>query len=161
MQDKNTLLASERLMVWKPHATVAAVIPRGDTYLIVEEPASNGTVFNQPAGHLEDNESLLDAVIREVQEETAWKFTPEYLLGIYRWRNPGKGNTHIRTTYVGSVSDHDPDQTLFDGIIGATWKTADELQACSDQLRSPLVMACINDYVRGNRYPLDLVRNID
>ncbi len=150
------------MMVWKPHATVAAVIPRGDTFLVVEEPRSAGIVFNQPAGHLEDGESLQQAIIREVREETAWQFTPEYILGIYRWRNPAKGNTHMRTTFVGSVTNHDPNQDLFDGIISATWKTQADLKTlgATGRLRSPLVLTCINDYLQGQRYPLSVCRDI-
>jgi len=147
-------------MTWKPHATVAAVIPRGDRYLIVEEPKDGGIKFNQPAGHLEDNESLLEAIVREVREETAWHFTPEYVLGIYHWRNAAKGNTFMRTTFVGSVSDHDPGQELFDGIISADWITRQELVDQQAKLRSPLVLACIDDYLAGQRYSLDLLCNI-
>ncbi|OED38036.1 NUDIX hydrolase [Chromatiales bacterium (ex Bugula neritina AB1)] len=149
-------------MVWKPHATVAAVIARGNSFLIVEEPKEEGVVFNQPAGHLEDGESLQQAIIREVREETAWAFTPKYILGIYRWRNPARGNTHMRTTFVGSVSDHHPEQKLFDNIISATWKTVEELNVLNTagRLRSPLVLACINDYLSGQGYPLSLCRDI-
>lgn len=146
--------------IWKPHATVAAVIARGNRFLIVEEPRDGKIVFNQPAGHLEDNESLIDAIIREVREETAWRFTPEYLLGVYRWKHPDSQTTHLRTTFLGSVDDHDPDQPLYDDIISADWKTLDELQNHSHQLRSPLVLACINDYLAGHRYPLALLHDI-
>lgn len=147
-------------MVWKPHTTVAAVIHRDGKYLIVEEPSGDGIVFNQPAGHLEDNESLTEAVIREVREETAWGFTPEYILGIYRWQHPDKGHTYMRVTFVGSVDDHDPTQKLFDGIIRASWKTAEELQQSTGQLRSPMVLTNITDYVAGRQYPLDLLRDV-
>ncbi len=146
--------------IWKPSATVAAVIERNKKFLIVEEPREDRIVFNQPAGHLEDNESLLEAVIREVREETAWGFKPEHLLGIYRWKHPQSGKTHLRTTFVGSVFDHDPNQKLFDGIIKADWKSLDELQNNPEQLRSPLVLKCIADYLAGARYPLDLLQDI-
>ncbi len=147
--------------VWKPHATVAAVIPRDNKFLMVEEPINDHIIFNQPAGHLEDSETLTEAIIREVREETAWGFTPEYLLGLYQWQHPQKGHTYLRTTFVGSVDDHDPNQTLYDGIISATWKTLDELQSESIKLRSPLVLACIHDYLAGHQYSLEILRNSD
>lgn len=147
--------------VWKPHTTVAAVIERDNKFLVVEEPKNGQIVFNQPAGHLEDKESLIDAIIREVREETAWGFTPEYLLGIYLWKFPEKNRTYLRFTFVGSVHDHDPNQTLFDGILSANWKTLSDLQSNTRQLRSPLVLNCIHDYLAGHRYPLDLLHNLN
>lgn len=149
-------------MVWTPRATVAAVIERNGRFLIVEEPVRNSakTVFNQPAGHLEKGESLLQAVIREVNEETAWQFTPEYILGVYQWQHPSADKTYMRTTYVGTVDNHQPAQPLEDGIIQACWLSRDELLQRSSQLRSPMVIECIDDYLKGLRYPLELYRNI-
>lgn len=160
-QSRNTPDRSKKNtdQIWKPHATVAAVIERDNKYLMVEEPIGGHIMLNQPAGHLEDNETLINAIIREVREETAWQFTPEYILGIYLWRNPEQGNTYLRTTFVGSVSDHNPNQPLYDGIIKASWKTLDELQSESSKLRSPLILSCINDYLAGNSYPLNLIRD--
>lgn len=150
-------------MVWTPRATVAAVIEREGRFLIVEEPARNseGTVFNQPAGHLEKDESLQQAVIREVNEETAWQFTPQYILGVYQYQPPAGDKTYMRTTYVGTVDNHQPDQILEDGIIQACWLTRSELLARSSQLRSPMVIVCIDDYLKGIRYPLELYRNFE
>ena len=148
-------------MVWTPRATVAAVIERDGKFLMVEEPSDTGTVFNQPAGHLEKNESLLQAVIREVNEETAWHFTPEYILGVYQWQHPSGEKTYMRTTYVGKVDNHQPEQTLEDGIIQACWLTKDELVKRTDQLRSPMVMRCIDDYLSGARYPLDMYQCLE
>jgi len=149
-------------MVWTPRATVAAVVERDGKFLIVEEPAGNcgGTVFNQPAGHLENGESLLQAVIREVNEETAWQFKPDYILGVYQWQHPSGNKTYMRTTYVGTVDNHRPEQILEDGIIQACWLSRDELLERSSQLRSPMVLRCIDDYRKGTRYPLELYRNI-
>jgi 8-oxo-dGTP pyrophosphatase MutT (NUDIX family) len=147
-------------MVWTPRATVAAVIERDGRFLMVEEPSADGTVFNQPAGHLEKDETLLQAVIREVNEETAWQFTPEYVLGVYQWQHPTGSKTYMRTTYVGRVDNHRPDQTLEDGIIQALWLSKEELLERSEQLRSPMVMACVDDYLKGNRYPLELYQPI-
>ena len=142
---------------WKPHATVAAVIVRDNQFLMVEEPIDGQVILNQPAGHLEDNESLIDAVVREVQEETAWRFTPEYLLGIYLWRHPVKGRTYLRSTFVGRISDHNPQQPLLDGIIRTRWMTVDEIAARASHLRSPLVLDCVKDYLAGFSYPLDVL----
>lgn len=150
-------------MVWTPRATVAAVIERDGKFLMVEEPASNSdtTVFNQPAGHLEEHETLLQAVIREVNEETAWQFTPRYILGFYQWQHPSGEKTYMRTTYVGTVDNHRPEQPLEDGILQACWLSRDELVERSAQLRSPMVLACIDDYLQGTRYPLELYRHIE
>jgi len=163
-------------MVWTPRATVAAVIERDGKFLMVEEPDSNqssknqgsknqgskpgSTVFNQPAGHLENNESLVQAIIREVNEETAWDFTPLYILGVYQWQTPTADKTYMRTTYVGTVDNHRPEQPLEDGILQACWLSRDDLLTRSSQLRSPLILACIDDYLNGTRYPLELYRNI-
>lgn len=148
-------------MIWKPHATVAAVVCVDEHYLIVEEEIDGKRVYNQPAGHLEDGENLLDAVIREVREETAWAFTPTGLLGIYRWRHPQHGHTHLRTTFIGTVDDHRTDQPLDDGIIAARWLTRERLGAAPARLRSPLVLGCIDDYKAGKNYPLELLRSVD
>jgi len=145
-------------MVWKPHATVAAVIERDNTFLMVEELIDGQAVINQPAGHLDDNESLIEAVIREVQEETAWTFKPLGVLGIYRWQHPTRGHTHMRTTFFGEVSDHDPNQKLDTPIIKAQWYTLDQLR--DENLRSPMVLRCIDDYLDGHRHPLDLLQDV-
>jgi len=145
-------------MVWKPHATVAAVIVHNDTYLLVEELIDGEKVINQPAGHLEDGESLLQAVVREVQEETGWTFSPTGLLGIYRWTHPGNRSTHLRTTFIGTVSNHQPDQPLDKPIIRADWFRRDELATLN--LRSPMVLQCIDDYQRGVQYPLDVIQDV-
>lgn len=146
-------------MPWKPHVTVAAVIERKSRFLMVEE-ASDGTlVFNQPAGHLDEGESLIRAAVRETQEETAWTFIPEALLGIYRWRNPENGSTYLRVCFTGQCTSHDPSQTLDSGIVRAEWLSRDELSA-SNRLRSPLVLRCIDDYLAGIRYPLNLLSDL-
>lgn len=145
-------------MVWKPHATVAAIIARNDSYLLVEELIDGKKVINQPAGHLEDGESLLQAVVREVQEETGWAFSPTGLLGIYRWQHPGNGITHLRTTFIGTVDHHQPDQPLDTPIIRAEWFSRDDLTAL--HLRSPMVLQCIDDHQRGVGYPLEVIQDV-
>ncbi len=145
-------------MVWKPHATVAAVIQRDNTFLMVEEKIEGDIVINQPAGHLDDNESLTSAVIREVQEETAWTFQPQGIIGIYRWQHPSKTHTHIRTTFFGTVSDHNPEQPLDSPIIRAIWLTRDQL--LDSNLRSPMVVRCIDDYLNSRQYPLEILHEM-
>lgn len=146
-------------MVWKPHATVAAIIERDKKFLVVEEQIEGQTLFNQPAGHLDPDETLVDAAIRETKEETAWDFSPEAITGIYLWKHPGNGETFLRVAFCGTCENHDPSQALDTGVIHAVWKTRDELLRLN-RLRSPMVIDCIDDYLAGKRYPLDLLVNI-
>jgi 8-oxo-dGTP pyrophosphatase MutT (NUDIX family) len=111
-------------------------------------------VFNQPAGHVEDRETLLAAVIRETLEETAWHLTPEFLLGIYLWRSPSSGHSTLRLAFIGSVSDHEPLRALDPPVLATHWLTREEILARTAALRSPLVMRCIDDYLGGRRLPL-------
>jgi len=147
--------------VWKPHATVAAIIERDKRFLMVEEVSNGLTVYNQPAGHLDPGESIVDAAIRETREETAWKFNPEYISGIYHWVQTDTGRTFLRFAFAGSCQDHRNDQPLDDGIIQAVWLSRDELAAMPEKLRSPMVLRCIDDYLSGQRYPLNLITDID
>ena len=144
-------------MVWKPRVTVAVVAERQRRFLMVEENVQGVVRFNQPAGHLEDKESLLDAVIRECLEETAWHFQPEALLGIYRWRNNRNGDTYLRVAFCGRCRSVHKHRSLDADIVAAHWLRLDEIQSLSDQLRSPLVLRSIDDYVHGKRYPLELL----
>ena len=146
--------------VWKPHATVAAITERDGRFLIVEEMSDGKVVYNQPAGHLDPGESLIKAVIRETQEETAWQFTPEYISGIYRWDQYDTDRCFLRVAFVGSCNNHIKDQKLDDGIIKAVWLTRKELATQTDKLRSPMVLRCIDDYLAGKNYPLDLLVDI-
>ncbi len=148
-------------MIWTPHTTVASVIEDDGRFLMVEELSSQGdTVFNQPAGHLEEGESLLQAVIRETREETAWGFDPVSLVGVYRWQVPPNEATYLRFCFAGSCHDHRPEQPLDDGIVRAVWMTREELIAAEDRLRSPMVLRCIDDYLAGHRYPLKLINEL-
>jgi len=147
-------------MVWKPHATVAAIIERDNKYLMVEELVNNERVFNQPAGHLDPDESLIDAVIRETLEETAWNFTPEAITGIYLWKHPDNGESFLRVAFCGVCDNHQSQLALDDGIIQAVWMSRDELTQQQQQLRSPMVINCIDDYKAGKRFPMDMLVNV-
>lgn len=148
-------------MTWKPHVVVAAVIEQDGRFLMVEETDNGAIVYNQPAGHLEENESLVNAVIREIQEETAWGFSPEAICGVYRWPHPDKNITYLRFCFTGKHHDHTPNQDLDNGILRALWMTREELVAKDRQLRSPMVLRCIDDFLSGQRYSLQLLNEFD
>ena len=144
-------------MIWKPNVTVAAVIERGGKFLLVEEETDSGIRYNQPAGHLECGESLIDAVIREAQEETAYDFVPQSVVGVYNWRNEAKDITYLRFAFAGDVTGFDAERALDEGIIAAHWLSLDEIRALEDKHRSPLILRCIEDWCAGKRFPLDLI----
>lgn len=145
------------MMIWKPHVTVAALIEKEGRFLIVQERVSGQSVYNQPAGHLEDGETLVDAVIRETREETAWEFEPESIVGIYQWRPPEKQKTFIRVTFSGKGLRHDPESELDACIERTLWLTPEEIRNQHDRLRSPMVLRSVEDYLAGLRYPLTLL----
>ena len=144
-------------MVWKPNVTVAAVVERDGRFLLVEERTERGLMFNQPAGHLEADESIVAAVARETLEETAWEFSPQHLIGVYRWRPAGSDVTYLRFAFSGVLGTHHADQALDEGIVRAVWLSPDEIRNGSDRHRSPLVARCMEDYLAGIRAPLDLL----
>ena len=144
-------------MTWKPNVTVAAVLECDGKFLLVEEETDVGIRFNQPAGHLECRESLTDAVIRETLEETGYRFVPQYLIGVYNWRNEVRDVTYLRFAFAGEIAGHDAQRALDAGIIAARWLTMDEIRALETRHRSPLIMRCIEDWQAGKRYPLDLI----
>ena len=146
--------------IWKPHVVVAAIVERDGRFLLVEEETDEGVRFNQPAGHLEEGETLCDAVRREVMEETAHRFEPEALLGVYRWRHPSKGRTYLRFAFIGQTTGHEPERALDTGILRAVWLTPAEIEAVRERHRSPLILRCIADYRRGQRFPLDLITEL-
>jgi 8-oxo-dGTP pyrophosphatase MutT (NUDIX family) len=146
--------------IWTPHLTVAAVIEKEGKFLLVEERSEGKIVLNQPAGHVEENETIIEAVIRETLEESGRPFQPEAISGIYRWRSPDNGITYLRLAFFGAYGKRDRDLALDTDIITTHWFTPDELQQRAAELRSPLVMRCIDDYRAGKRYPLKLVEEI-
>jgi 8-oxo-dGTP pyrophosphatase MutT (NUDIX family) len=148
-------------MGWKPEVTVAAVVSHDRKFLLVEELIDGRLVLNQPAGHLEAAETLLAAVVRETREETAWRFSPEALVGAYRWHGTREGRSFLRFAFSGDVDDHRPEQPLDQGIVRAVWLSREEMLAQRERLRSPLVMRCVEDYLLGNRRPLVSVAHLD
>jgi len=147
-------------MTWRPDLTVAAIVQRDDRFLVVEERIRGRLVFNQPAGHVEDGESILDAVVRETLEETAWRFQPRHLLGLYVWRNEDTGRSFLRVAIAGDVDSRAPERRLDHGIVAAHWLTREQLLAQPSRLRSPLVLACIDDHLAGRRHDLSALNHL-
>lgn len=144
-------------MTWTPHATVAVIVEDSDgRFLMVEESSHGKIVFNQPAGHVEQNERILDAALRETLEETGWKVTLDNFIGLYTYTAPANGVTYYRFCFSATALNR-ATETLDADIIAAHWLSLDELQAKAAQLRSPLVMQCIQDYRNGRRFPLDVI----
>jgi len=141
---------------WTPHATVAAVVYKDDKFLMVEEISDGLKVINQPAGHIEANEAILDAVVRESIEETGWDVIPEQLVGLYTYTAPANGVTYHRYCVSARPKHEIPDAVLDDGIIGPRWMTIEELRDCPN-LRSQMVLTCVEDFLAGKRFPLDVI----
>lgn len=148
-------------MTWKPNVTVAAVIEHDGRYLLVQERDRGRLVLNQPAGHLEPHESLLDAVRRETLEETGRQFEPDALVGIYRFHSAAQDITYLRVCFCGRVSEPEPGRRLDPDIVDNVWLGADTLAQRNAELRSPLVQRCISDHQAGFRYPLELLVELD
>lgn len=145
---------------FKPNTTVAAIIEQNGKFLLVEEETDRGNRYNQPAGHLEDDETLIQAVIRETMEESAYEFSPEYLLGVYHWKHPHNDTTYLRFAFVGKVGLHYPMQELDNGIVQAVWMSIDEIRDKAGLMRSEQVIACIEDYIAGKGYPIEVITNL-
>ena len=147
---------------FKPSVTVAAIIEDAGRYLLVEEMTREGLRLNNPAGGLEPGESPLEGAIREALEETARPFTPEAFLGVYLARNPmnatGRGITYLRFAFCGRAGEPVPGRALDTPIVRTLWMTPDEIRAEAHRLRGPLVLACIEDHLRGVRHPLHIVQ---
>lgn len=143
---------------WKPSVTVAAVIEREGRFLLVEEETSEGLRLNNPAGHLEPGESLIDACAREALEETAHAFRPTALLGVYlsRFRRPSSDEdiTYLRFAFRGELGTHHAGRSLDAGIVRTVWMRPDEIRASARLHRSPLVLRCVEDHLAGAQHPL-------
>ncbi len=147
-------------MKWAPSVTVAAVIEQGGRFLLVEEHAEGRRVVNQPAGHLEAGESVVDAAVRETLEETGRDFTPSALLGVYRWVHQPTQRTFVRLSLIGTCGERDATRALDKDILANLWLSRDEVLGGTHTPRSPLVVRCIDDYCAGKRYPLDLYNDV-
>ncbi len=147
-------------MSWTPHATVATIIERKGRFLMVEEHSDGLRVFNQPAGHVEQGESFEAAAIRETLEETGHHVRLTSLVGLYTAEGKSNGVTYHRLCYVAEVIVHDADYALDSDIIATHWLSRDELLAQKESLRSPMVLACIDDYLDNRRFPLSFVRQM-
>ncbi|MDH1263581.1 NUDIX hydrolase [Pseudomonas sp. GD03944] len=146
-------------MSWNPHITVATVIEDQGRFLFVEELKGGRLVLNQPAGHLEPDESLRDAALRETLEETGWDVELTGLLGIYLYTAPSNGVTYQRICFIARPLRHHPERSLDTDISGITWLTRDELASQPERWRSELVLRCVDDYLAGERGALELVRD--
>jgi 8-oxo-dGTP pyrophosphatase MutT (NUDIX family) len=147
-------------MRWKPHVTVAAVIESRGRFLMVEEEVEGRLVYNQPAGHLEQGESLCEAVVREAREETGWHIRPTAIVGIHQWTS-ASARTFLRVAFAGTAVEHDPGPALDPDIRNVLWLTRPEIAARGGSLRSPMVLRCIDDYLQGRLYPLELLVHLD
>ena len=152
-------MSNPTLPRWKPSVTVAAVIERDGRFLLVEEHTPEGLRLNNPAGHLDPGESPAQGCARETLEETAHTFTPTALVGIYlsRFQRGDEDITYVRFAYCGIVGAPDPARSLDTGIMRTLWLTAEEIRQSADRHRSPLVLQCMEDYLAGKQFPLDLV----
>ena len=144
-------------MTWQPHLTTAVIVVRNDRFLMVEERSGGRVVFNQPAGHIEPGESIFAAAQREALEETGWNIELSHFLGVYTYLSPQNGVTYFRFSFLGEAVE-EVSATLDPDIIAAHWLSLGEIHERQEKLRSPLVLECINDYLAGRRYPLDLIQ---
>ena len=154
-----TQLENQLLMDWKPHITVATVVEADGLFLMVEELKAGQLVLNQPAGHLEPNETLAQAAIRETLEETGWDVELTGVVGIYLYTAPSNGVTYQRICFAARAIQHHPQRILDEGIVAAPWMGRDELISMPERWRSELVPRCIEDYLTGPLHDLRLVRD--
>ena len=149
---------------WQPDVTVATVVVRDGRLLMVEEHAHGQLVLNQPAGHLEPDESLYEAALRETREETGWDVRLTACVGAYQWKAPdsdtGPGRHYLRFAFAAEPLTHDPERPLDDGIVQALWMAPSEWQQAQSRHRSPLVWQVVADYLAGRRFPLSMLQQL-
>ena len=144
--------------MWHAHTTVATIVERDNQFLMVHELSDGLTVYNQPAGHLEEGETLIDACIRETHEETGWRVKPTFFLGINQYRSPINNVTYMRHTFIAEAIELDQNATLDEDIIEASWLSYDEIIANKGKLRSQVVLSDIEQYRKGVRLDLQYVK---
>lgn len=143
--------------IWRPHVTVACVVVSSDRYLMVEEEVNGQLAYNQPAGHLDDGESLTAAALRETLEETGWTVKLQHLIGVHQWRSTEHGEAVVRFSFAAGAVSHDPDRPLDTDIRRALWLTRAEIADLGGLLRSPMVLLSIDAWLAGRRLPLDVL----
>lgn len=146
--------------IWCPHVTVACVVADRDRYLMVEEEVNGCTAYNQPAGHLDDFETLQQAAVRETREETGWTVELTHLIGVHQWRSTEHGDVVVRFTFAAKPLNHDPQQPLDTGVRQALWLTRGEIAALGERLRSPMILLSIDEWLAGQRLPLSVVTSL-
>jgi 8-oxo-dGTP pyrophosphatase MutT (NUDIX family) len=146
--------------IWRPHVTVACVVADGDRYLMVEEKVGDRIAYNQPAGHLDDGESLMAAALRETLEETGWTVELQHLIGVHQWRSTEHGDAVIRFSFAARAISHDPERPLDTDIRRALWLTRAEIAALGERLRSPMILQSIDLWLGGQRLPLSVLSHL-
>ena len=154
MTDEIPMNGADEETVWRPHVTVATIVPDGGRFLLVEEDIRGQMLINQPAGHLEPGESLVAAACRETLEETGWEVRPDHLVAVQQWVHPRYGRHFVRFTFAATALAHHADRRLDDGICEVLWLKRDEIAAASARLRSPLILSSIDAWLGGQRLPL-------
>jgi 8-oxo-dGTP pyrophosphatase MutT (NUDIX family) len=147
-------------MSWHPHVVAACIVERDGRFLIVEERINGALRLNQPAGHWERHETLIEAARRETLEETRWEVEPTHVLGLYHVDPPDLGYGFLRIAFVAAPRREHTQRVLDRGIERAVWMSRDEIAASRERHRSPMVLRCVDDYRSGRRYPLDLIAHL-
>ena len=148
-------VSSRAAVVWRPHVTVASVVARDNRYLMVEEEIGDRLMLNQPAGHLDEDEPLTAAAVRETLEETGWRIALDHLVAVHQWRSVEHGEWVLRFSFAGHLLEHEPERPLDAGIRRALWLERAEIAARAEALRSPMILSSIDAWLAGARLPLD------